>query len=974
MTQLIAPPRGLSRSRHIYSGLASLAIGLVLVVGVPVLLWRFVGWPLPRTLPAPSSIVDALGRSDVPDTVIIKALALVGWVAWVLMCWTLAAETWAWVRGRPSPNTRFGGPIQRLSRHLITSMSMLVAVMASPAGAHPTLALATTPVVATMPMSNRSAAPAPSVSPPVVADVPSAEPPAAASPSTIPITPTYTVQRHDSLWAIAESQLGDPLRWRELWLLNCNRDFGGVTFDDPNVIYSGWNLNLPESAIPAPPPAAYESPAPPPTETAPVDPPPPDPPVPEQSTTTTAPTAVAPAPTAASTAPAPLVAPARPADPSGAETADEGGMSLLAVFAGGSILATALLALLTRLRRSQQRRRRPGRPPHLPPAETSALETALRRSADTAQTDRLSTTLRAFAAGSDGDVVPELAAVRVGEGEIELLLGQPIDATPPGFEDRGERRAFASLESVDQATLAGLAGETPAPWPAVVSVGQLGDDEVLVDLETAGVLTVDGDQARDTIRRMVAELAASPISDLIDIVVVGNEIELPASDRIRSVDSIESALDMLELARNATSDSLALVGDSDTATARRSHSAEHGWGVTLMASLDELTVEQGQRLTSFAQGRHGMAALVVGAPLGCGSWSLTLGEKARLEPHHFELDPLPLEEAELDQVNALLDDAAMGDADIGLADLDRVDRSGSADPAAPPERRAGEPAEALTVPTEHPITSSVGTDVYVRSTEPSLPAEEGFDVEVRVLGRVEIQGAETIARPRSVELTAYLALHPEGVSAVRLKTAIWPESDLAQGTFNTTVYRARVGLGVDRSGQQHLPHAVNIGNCYSLGPWVTTDLARFVDMVNRSQGTDHHEEEVALLRSALELVRGQPFEEVGSGYEWAFTEGIITEAEATIADAAHRLAQLLLQVGDHAGATWAAQRGLNSVPGSEPLYRDRMEAAHLAGDPAAVDRIVEELCHYVETLDPFDDLHPETIELWRRIGRPRSRA
>lgn len=59
------------------------------------------------------------------------------------------------------------------------------------------------------------------------------------------------------------------------------------------------------------------------------------------------------------------------------------------------------------------------------------------------------------------------------------------------------------------------------------------------------------------------------------------------------------------------------------------------------------------------------------------------------------------------------------------------------------------------------------------------------------------------------------------------------------------------------------------------------------------------------------------------------------------------------------------------MPGSEPLYRDRMEAAHLNGDPAAVDRIVDELCRYVETLEPIDDLHPDTIELWRRLGRPR---
>jgi DNA-binding SARP family transcriptional activator len=471
---------------------------------------------------------------------------------------------------------------------------------------------------------------------------------------------------------------------------------------------------------------------------------------------------------------------------------------------------------------------------------------------------------------------------------------------------------------------------------------------------------------------MVAELAASPISDLIDIVVVGNEIELPASDRVRSVDSVDSALDMLELAHDATSDSLALVGDSDTATARRSHSAEHGWGVSLMASLEVLTVEQGQRLTSFAQGRHGVAALVVGAPLGSGSWSLTLGAKARLEPHHFELDPLPLEEAELDLVNAVLSDASAGDADVDLAGTDRIDLTEADIAVTLPRSSVSGPLEALDLAAEHPGSDTGDSDVYVLPSTSRVAAEDDFDVEIRVLGRVDIQGAETIARPRSVELAAYLALHPIGVSAARLKTAIWPESDLAQGTFNTTVYRARVGLGVDRSGQHHLPHAVNIGNCYSLGPWVTTDLARFVDLVNRSQATNDPTEEVALLRSAVDLLRGQPFEEISSGYEWAFTEGIIAEAEATIADASHRLAQLLLSDGDHAGATWAAQRGLNSVPGSEPLYRDRMEAAHLAGDPAAVDRIVEELCHYVETLDPFDDLHPETIELWRRIGRPKA--
>ena len=156
---------------------------------------------------------------------------------------------------------------------------------------------------------------------------------------------------------------------------------------------------------------------------------------------------------------------------------------------------------------------------------------------------------------------------------------------------------------------------------------------------------------------------------------------------------------------------------------------------------------------------------------------------------------------------------------------------------------------------------------------------------------------------------------------------------------------------------------------YTVGPHVTTDLARFTDLVSRSRSAVDADEECGLLRQALDLLRGQPFEGV-RGYDWAFTEGTVVEAEATIADAAHRLAQLALERGDADLATWAAMQGLKSVPGTEPLYRDRMEAAHLVGDPAAVDRIVEELCRYVETLDPLDDLHPDTVDLWHRIGRP----
>ena len=294
--------------------------------------------------------------------------------------------------------------------------------------------------------------------------------------------------------------------------------------------------------------------------------------------------------------------------------------------------------------------------------------------------------------------------------------------------------------------------------------------------------------------------------------------------------------------------------------------------------------------------------------------------------------------AVLQPIDELTADATVGDAESAL--LGRADS-----PAAP----------------EVPIyLPEFGTAVDDAAGEP--------EVEIRVLGPVQVHGVPPINRRRTVELIAHLALHPNGVTGSQLKTAIWPDTIPSQDTFNVTVHRARSGLGISRDGTHHLPHAVTNGSSYSLGAHVTSDLARFTDLAARSRSAIDRVDEAKLLKQALELLRGQPFE--GSqGYEWAYTEGIVVEAEALIADTAHRLAQIALASGDAALATWAATKGLMAVPGSEPLYRDRMQAAHLNGDPAAVDRIVDELCRYVETLDPLDDLHPDTIDLWHRIGR-----
>lgn len=179
--------------------------------------------------------------------------------------------------------------------------------------------------------------------------------------------------------------------------------------------------------------------------------------------------------------------------------------------------------------------------------------------------------------------------------------------TPPGFEDRGDQRAFATEPGITATTLEGLASDTTSPWPAVVTIGCLGDDVVLIHLETAGILTVDGIDAVDTVRRIAAELAASPVSDLIEIVIVGDEFDLATSDRVRLAPTICDAIDTLAMSARSTRAARRTglyLGHPDRTT--RS-SSEQGWGVTVLVSLSPLAEPDRRRLAGIASPWCGVA-------------------------------------------------------------------------------------------------------------------------------------------------------------------------------------------------------------------------------------------------------------------------------------------------------------------------------------------------------------------------------
>lgn len=170
-----------------------------------------VGWPLPRAVPHPSEITSALGGQSIDDSVLVKALAVVCWVAWAQFSACVAAEVTGWRGGRGSRRIPLSGALQPLVAQLIMTAALLLQVLPRPSAASPVLVRAAA-----------TAAHRPAVAPPVdpLAAVAAADAPA---PASLRPARTYTVKPRDDLWTLAETHLGDPRRWRELFELDRER-------------------------------------------------------------------------------------------------------------------------------------------------------------------------------------------------------------------------------------------------------------------------------------------------------------------------------------------------------------------------------------------------------------------------------------------------------------------------------------------------------------------------------------------------------------------------------------------------------------------------------------------------------------------------------------------------------------------------------------------------------------------------------
>jgi hypothetical protein len=920
-----APAR---RRGEVARGIGSLALLLVLVVGLPVALWLAVGWPLPRALPSLPQLQDTLARNEVPDGLLVKTIAVLAWLAWLQFAACVLVELTAALQGRVPARVPLASFQQAMARRLVAALLLLVA----------SAPLLTRAAVAAP--ADQGAVPAGPPAVAVAADVPQSTP-AVPDPGrfaiddepAVPIagTPaarTYVVpagtpgRPRATLWRIAEEHLGDPLRWREIWALNQGRELpDGRRLEDPDWIYPGCVLRMPADAVGLPLVKGRAVPA--------AAPAAPDPRMDQiAALATELPELVsggdqAPAPPAVASPAAPEVPPAAPAvsawdlapgAAAGEVTRDEQVTNYLVAGAAG-LVAAGIVASVGRLRRVRLRRRRSGRAIGLPSPAQARAELALRAIEDpeTAQLLDLGLRLLAQRLAAEGRGLPDILGAEVTAERLDVLLA---DYAPPpeGWEQIDGERRWRLARRGHWRTLAGAAS-TPAPLPTLAAVGDTDDGVLLLNLERLGVTVLRGapEPVRGTLDLLAVELATSPTADRIDLQLVGFEEEtLDGLGGVRRFHSVDEVLPRLERASGGRQPVIVLCARPPTPT-------------------------QLARLTAVVW-TGPVAVVAPGEVLAAGCTVSVTADRLDVDVLGLSVRPVRLPAGP---------GAAAGL--LGQADDDKDDL---------------------------PLAAALGlVDGYWAADDFGLGSWEQ-PVEVRVLGPVELAGAQLDGLGRdAVELVTCLAMHPEGAGDEWLAGVLWPARAARPGDqapaprdalFALASATARALEAAAPGAGRPMLHRDPDGR-WRLDPSVRLDWARFHALVSDAPaGADG----IASLRAALELVRGEPFAGVPARtYGWAMLahRPVI---EATVVDVAEDLARRCLETGDATGAGWAARRGLAASPYDERLYRLLMLAADQDGERARVESTMEELLRRLEAGDVWpDDLHEGTRALYEQLAR-----
>jgi DNA-binding SARP family transcriptional activator len=948
------PPR--TRIRAMLAGSCALVTLIAVVVGLPLILYRFGGSPLPRHL---ASWHRAMTVITSPDTgmLLLGVVRELSWICWLAFTVAVLAEVQAAARGRTPPRLWLGA--------VQAGAGKLVALAA--------LTFAAAPVVA------------PSAAFAAMAHVQRDPHPGPAGTQDVAAARLVTVRPGDCLWEIASHYLGAGDRYPEIASMNYGHDMGdGQVFTNPALIEPGWRLQVPAAdaggghAAGRPlrhlghatrdvhfrrqHPAALLRPA------------------PDQHAT------------------ASQAVGARAADryQTSAAVSATGGQQVpeAAVFGVGA-LAGAVLTSLTRLRWRQRQHRGRGRRIALPPdPDVLAAEQRLRASVQAEPSATLQEALRCLESGiaGSGQPLPDIVGLHVTTGLLEVLLATPApQAPPPPFDISPGRQGMcwqldlpaAALASGLPAALDGGTGLLPGLFTAgATSAGCL-----LLDLESLQVTGCDGDAVLvdQVVCAVGTELATGQVSGWYELILVGFD-ELEPLGRADHCPDLDAALSLLDQRCAAVRGRLAGEPSADVRQLRLNAPDDEDWGLTILVSRTEPAPDQLAHLLELAEdGPGGVAALVAGdAETPDGRMAPTVfqlapdpeepdGIVANIVPLQIVVRPQLLPETEYQAVGALvaaacdltdvrpnqapyqmygappwIPQAAVLSAGDELAGHDWV----VADELAGEPADAGQPADAG----GRPDACDDGDGDAVGTGQQQLS--------VQILGPFAVTGAAQVLQPQQAELVLALALAaPAGLTNSALCSMLGadPDHPKPSDAVRQIITRTRRRLGRAADGREYIMHTGN-GN-YRLHPDVSLDWAQFRALTSAGRADD--------MRAALELIRGQPF---AGSYHWWVDIPLIETIRAEVVDAAHTLAEFELATGSPRPAARAARAGLLAEASAEQLWRLLMQAEHAAGNLGGVTEAWRRCLDAIEDIAPGGEPHPDTVALYQQLTGARQRA
>ena len=756
---------------------------------------------------------------------------------------------------------------------------------------------------------------------------------------------THRVKPRETLWSVAADRLGSAMRWRELAALNYGvPQADGRSLTTEHWIREGWWLELPQRPGGQAATGRTLSPF----------------------SDSVSPDTLGPTGWSVTD---PLPYRNSPVVPDGESPIPPFHSRLPVVPLGGGVVGAGVVNVLDRLRRVQQRHRPGGMFIRLPDRRHRFFEQRLRAGDGRKVVVDADAALAAVAeeCRRSGVAAPTITGMTVGSESVEVLVDSADGLADLKWLD-GQARAYevrpnSNVIVIDRRALPAYSSRTDknaasSLAPLLVTAGHRQEGLVLVNLESLGTVAVTGPPAEceGVLRALALELATSFWSGRFDLVLAGFGAELTRFERVEALEDPSALLDTVARRRMAAAHLLGETGHPSLAQGRWSDRA-HCWDP--LAVLCGPTVSQGvvAELCESIPGPHlGISVVAVADSLEGRTASFSSsGEEWSSDllrsviPQHVAADELvdtaTLIELAADRQATFRSDEPYVSLPIPLPVL-----SPDAEDADGPPGRTG------------PFRFSTWAQAATDGPGPAVTPYEDREVEVAILGHVEIRGAaREFTRAWSKELVVYLAVHPYGATNDAWATALWPERIMAPSSLHSTASVARRALGQARNGQDHLPHS---HGRLTLADTVGTDWDRFTRLADSP--------DVGSWRSALALVRGRPFEGLRAS-DWPILEGIGPAIESAVVDVSCRLAEACLSAADPRGAEWAARRGLLVSPYDERLYRILMKAADLAGHPAGVESVMAELVKVVaDDIEPLDSVHPSTVDLYRTLTRRRA--